>query len=77
MSRALRYVRVRVLRGFCLGAGRDVYPGDTIELESTRAALKAHEGFVKLIEDDNDDETAGKDSGRPAGRGATSKEGRK
>jgi hypothetical protein len=76
MRKAPEYVRVRVVRAFCLGGGRDVFPGDVIDLEDHRARQKQREGFVKPIEDDND-ENPGKDSGRQPRRGADSKEGKK
>ncbi len=30
-------MKYKVLRGFCLGAGKDVYPGDVIDLDDKSA----------------------------------------
>lgn len=40
-----------VLRGFCLGAGKDVHPGEEIELTPERAELFVRQGRIKLVTD--------------------------
>ncbi len=40
---------VKVLRGFCLGNGRDVYPGDTAEIDDHRAPLLIAQGKVRPL----------------------------
>lgn len=42
-----------VLRGFCLGAGRDVYPGDVIDLDDKNAAYHLARGKIKPSPSDN------------------------
>lgn len=39
-------MKVKVISGFCLGAGGDVYPGDVIELEDWNARRLIGMGFV-------------------------------
>ena len=38
-----------VLRGFCLGAGKDVHPGEEIELTPERAELFIRQGRIELV----------------------------
>lgn len=40
-------MKVKVLRGFCLGKGVDVQPGDTIDLSDREAKLKIKQGKVR------------------------------
>lgn len=40
-------MKVKVLRGFCLGKGKDVQPGDIIELSDKEAATKIKQGKVR------------------------------
>ena len=47
-----------VLRGFCLGAGRDVYPGDVIDLDDKTAPYHLARGKVKPAPSDNAPESA-------------------
>lgn len=41
--------RYRVLQGFCLGGGRDVYPPDVIELPEREAAPYVFEGRLEEV----------------------------
>jgi len=43
--------KYKVLRGFCLGAGKDVHPGEEIELTPERAELFIRQGRIKLVTD--------------------------
>ena len=38
-----------VLRGFCLGAGKDVHPGEGIELAPERAELFVRQGRIEPV----------------------------
>lgn len=42
-------MKFNVIRGFCLGGGVDVFPGQTVELNETDAALKLRQGKVAVI----------------------------
>lgn len=44
-------VKVKILRGFCLGQGVDVYPGDVVELPKTTAAIEVHRGRAVLTDE--------------------------
>lgn len=43
---------VKVLRGFCLGGGVDVAPGDVVEMEPKDALVKISQAKVEPVEDD-------------------------
>lgn len=42
-------MKVTVLRGFCIGGGKDVQPGDEIDLPEKEALLKTKQGKVRDI----------------------------
>jgi len=42
-------MQVKVLRGFCIGNGVDVQPGDVIELSEKEARIKIKQGKVKNV----------------------------
>jgi len=44
-------VKVKVLRGFCLETGRDVFPGEEIDMEKAKALVEINKGRVKPLED--------------------------
>ena len=39
-------MKIRIISGHCLGGGRDVYPGDVIELEEKLALRKLVQGIA-------------------------------
>ena len=41
-------MRVEILRGFCIGQGQDVYPGDLVEFDDARARLLIAQGKARL-----------------------------
>lgn len=41
-------MRVEILRGFCVGQGRDVQPGDLAEFDDARARLLIAQGKARL-----------------------------
>lgn len=51
-------MRYQVLRGFCLGGGRDVYPGDIIDLDDKAAKYLLARGKVKPAPSDTVPESA-------------------
>jgi hypothetical protein len=42
-------MKYKVLRGFCLGGGKDVFPGQEIELTPERAALFVRQGRLEPV----------------------------
>lgn len=44
-------MKVKVLRGFCLESGKNVFPGEVIEMEKAKALVEVHKGRVKPIEE--------------------------
>lgn len=42
-------MKYTVLRGFCLGGGKDVHPGEEIELTPERAELLVRQGRIKPV----------------------------
>lgn len=40
-------MRVEILRGFCIGQGRDVQPGDLAEFDDARARLLIAQGKAR------------------------------
>lgn len=42
-------MKVKILRGFCLGAGRDVFPGDEIEMDDALAAHYIGRGKAEAL----------------------------
>ena len=42
-------MRVQILRGFCLGDGVDVSPGDVVDIAGHRVALLTAQGKVKTL----------------------------
>ena len=44
-------MKVKVLRGFCLETGRDVFPGDVIDMEKAKALVEINKGRVKPLEE--------------------------
>jgi len=42
-------MRVRVLRGFCLGGGRDAYPGDIVDMDEIGARQYIGTGKVAPV----------------------------
>lgn len=47
-----------VLRGFCLGGGHDVYPGDVVDLDDKAATYHLARGRVKPTPSDTVPESA-------------------
>jgi hypothetical protein len=43
-------LKVRIVRGFCIGTGRDVFPGDVVELTEAEARLRISQGKATAIE---------------------------
>ena len=41
-------MRVEILRGFCIGQGQDVQPGDLVEFDDARARLLIAQGKARL-----------------------------
>lgn len=44
-------VRVKILTPHSLGGGRDVFPGDVVELTEDEARLKLYRGWAEHYED--------------------------
>lgn len=44
-------MKVKVLRGFCLESGRDVFPGAVIDMEKAKALVEINKGRVKPLEE--------------------------
>lgn len=42
-------MKVKIIRGFCLGAGKDVYPGDEIEVDDRVAAYYIASGKAEPV----------------------------
>lgn len=40
----MNLIKVRIMRGFCLGGGRDVFPGAVVELPENEARLRIVQG---------------------------------
>jgi hypothetical protein len=56
-------LKVRIVRGFCIGTGRDVFPGDVVELNEAEARLRIAQGKATAVEDvPQDTETSGADA---------------
>ena len=56
-------VKVRIVRGFCIAAGRDVFPGDVVELNEAEARLRIAQGKATALEDKPEEvEASGSDS---------------
>ncbi len=43
-------VKVRIVRGFCVATGRDVFPGDVVELNEAEARLRIAQGKATPVE---------------------------
>lgn len=56
-------VKVRIVRGFCVATGRDVFPGDVVDLNEAEARLRIFQGKATAVEDvPQDTEASGADS---------------
>lgn len=44
-------MKLKALKGFCLGAGRDVYPGDVFDATDKDAAIYIKNGSAVKAED--------------------------
>jgi len=66
-------MKLLILRGFCLGHGIDVFPGDTVELDEVKARYLVDSGKARLAPDDVDfseKEAAEKEAARKGAKNA-------
>jgi hypothetical protein len=44
-------MKYRVLRGFCIGAGKDVYPPEVIEMEEREGSIYVFQGRLEPVKE--------------------------
>jgi hypothetical protein len=60
-------LKLRIVRGFCVAAGRDVFPGEVVEIAEAEARLRIAQGKATPVEkaatvEDEPEEASGADT---------------